>query len=213
MKSRSPLTRRAALLAPIAAGLLAAGCASTPSPTYTQPAWGTTLVYRVTSTGSFGSGTADVRLRIEQATFEGRTVMRIASPSGATLNDPATAATIAVTDPGGRVLMRYEPPLGQPWPLAVGKTATQDIKLTFGPNPNIPMKADWKVEGVEDVTVPAGTFRAWRVSFVDSFGYRQTNWSVPDRIGMFAQRESVRPAGHPQGQGTQRMELVSAPLR
>ena len=213
MKSRSPLTRRAVLLLPVAASLLAAGCASTPSPTYTHPAWGSNLVYRVTNTGSFGSGTSDVTLRVDQATFEGRSVMRIASPAGATFNDIATAATIAATDSAGRVVMRYDPPLGQPWPLAVGKTATQDIKLTFGPNPNIPMKANWTVEGVEEVTVPAGTFRAWRVSFVDSFGYRQTNWSVPDRIGMFARRESIRPAGHPQGQGTQRMELLSAPLR
>jgi hypothetical protein len=98
-------------------------------------------------------------------------------------------------------------------PLAVGKTATQDIRLTFGPNPNIQMKADWKVEAVEDVTVPAGTFRAWRVTLVDSFGFRQTNWSVPDRLGLFAKRETVRPAGHPQGAGTQMMELLSAPVR
>jgi hypothetical protein len=140
-------------------------------------------------------------------------VTRFTYPSGATVNESATAATIAVTDPAGRVLMRYDPPLGQPRPLAVGKTATQDIRLTFGPNPNIQMKADWKVEAVEDVTVPAGTFRAWRVTLVDSFGFRQTNWSVPDRLGLFAKRETVRPAGHPQGAGTQMMELLSAPVR
>ena len=133
MKSRFPLSRRAVLLLPVAASLLAAGCASTPSPTYTHPAWGTALVYRVTNTGSFGSGTSDVTLRIEQATFEGRPVMRVVSPAGATLNEVATAATIAVTDLGGRVLMRYDPPLMQPWPLAVGKTATQRMELVRAP--------------------------------------------------------------------------------
>ncbi len=213
MRRRPAAIRRALLLAPLAAGVLAAGCASTPSATYTAPAAGSTFVYRVTSTGSFGSGTVEVPMRIEPTTFEGRSAMRIVTPAGATVNETATAATIAATDPAGRVVMRYDPPLGQPWPLEVGKTATQDIRLTFGATQNIPMKADWKVEGVEDVTVPAGTFRAWRVTLVDSFGYRQTNWSVPDRLGMFARRESLRPAGHPQGAGTQVMELLRAPVR
>jgi hypothetical protein len=36
---------------------------------------------------------------------------------------------------------------------------------------------------------------------------------VPDRLGLFAKRETVRPAGHPQGAGTQMMELLSAPVR
>ena len=214
MRPRSRSTRRALVLAPLAAGLLAAaGCASTPSPTYTHPAYGTTLVYRVTSTGSFGNGTAEVPMRVEEASFEGRPVMRLAMPTGSVMSEPSSAATIAVVDPAGRVAMRYEPPMGQPWPLAVGKTATQDISLTFGRNAGIPMTAKWTVEGVEDVTVPAGTFRAWRVSMVDSFGFRMTNWSVPDAIGMFARRESIRGAGHPQGEGTQTMELVRAPVR
>ena len=213
MHARRSTIRRTLALAALAAALAAAGCAGTPSPTYSHPAWGSTFVYRVTSTGSFGSGTTEVPMRVEETTFEGRRAMRLVAPAGTTINDPDTAATIAVTNPEGRVMMRYDPPLGQPWPLAVGKTATQDIRLTYGPTPNIPMKADWKVEGVEDVAVPAGTFRAWRVSFVDSFGFRQTNWSVPDRLGLFAKRESMRPAGHPQGEGTQVMELLRAPVR
>jgi hypothetical protein len=213
MRCDSTATRRVFLLAPLAAVFLAAGCASTPSPTYTPPAAGSTFVYRVTSTGSYGSGTTDVPMRIESTTFEGRSAMRYTTPAGSTVNETATAATIVVTNPAGTVMMRYDPPLGQPWPLAVGKTATQDIRLTYGPTTTVPMKADWKVEGVEDVSVPAGTFRAWRVTMADSFGYRQTNWSVPDRLGMFAKRESIRPAGHPQGAGTQLMELMSAPVR
>jgi hypothetical protein len=214
MRPRSRSTRRALVLAPLAASLLAAaGCASTPSPTYTHPAYGTTLVYRVTSTGSYGNGTAEVPMLVEEASFEGRTVMRLATPNGSVMSEPGTAGTIAVIDPAGRVAMRYEPPMSQPWPLAVGKTATQDISLSFGRNTGIPMTAKWTVEGVDTITVPAGTFRAWRVSVVDSFGFRMTNWSVPDAIGMFARRESIRGAGHPQGEGTQTMELVRAPVR
>ena len=213
MRCASIATRRVLLLAPLAAVVLAAGCASTPSATYTPPAAGSTFVYRITSTGSYGSGTTEVPMRIESTMFEGRSAMRYITPAGSTVNETATAATIVVTNPAGTVMMRYDPPLGQPWPLAVGKTATQDIRLTYGPTTTVPMKADWKVEGVEDVGVPAGTFRAWRVTLADSFGYRQTNWSVPDRLGMFAKRESIRPAGHPQGAGTQLMELMNAPVR
>jgi hypothetical protein len=213
MRPHRATIRRTLLLAPLAALLAAAGCANAPSAHYAPPAWGSTFVYRVTSTGSYGSGTSEVPMRIEQTSFEGRDAMRIVAPAGTTVNEPATAATIAVTDPGGKVMMRYEPALGQPWPLAVGKTATQDIRMTYGPTKDIPMKAEWKVEAVEDVVVPAGTFRAWRVVLVDSFGFRQTTWSVPDRLGLFARRESVRPAGHPQGEGRQVLELVRAPVR
>ena len=63
------------------------------------------------------------------------------------------------------------------------------------------------------VTVPAGTFDAWRVTMTDSFGFRQTTWSVPSRMGMYAKRVSERPAGHPQGAGVQTLELSRVPAR
>ena len=45
------------------------------------------------------------------------------------------------------------------------------------------MKAQWKVEAYEDVTVPAGTFKAWRIVFTDNFGFKQTTWSLPETVG------------------------------
>lgn len=218
MRAPSPGLRRHLVLAPLAAAVLAAaGCAvapATPSPTYTPPADGATFVYRITSTGSYGNGVAEIPMRVERMNFEGRDATRFTFPGGATVHERATSAVIAAFDAQGRTIMRYDPPLGYPWPIAIGKTATQEIRLAVGPSQTpAPMKATWTVEGTEDVTVPAGTFRAWRVTLADSFGYRQTNWSVPDALGMFARRESVRPAGHPQGQGTQTMELVSGPRR
>lgn len=217
MRSRAPEIRRIVVLAPLAAGLLAAaGCTTaprTPSAGYTPPAAGSTFVYRVTSTGSFGNGTAEMPLRVERGPFEGRDAMRFVMPVGYTVLEPETAWTIGIFDPQGRPGLRYDPPFGQPWPLAVGKTVTQQLRVTSGANPSVPMTATWTIEAVEDVVVPAGTFRAWRVGLVDSFGFRQTNWSVPDVLGIFARRESTRPPGHPQGEGTQKWELLSGPRR
>jgi hypothetical protein len=74
------------------------------------------------------------------------------------------------------------------------------------------MKAQWKVEAYEDVTVPAGTFKAWRVSFTDNFGFKQTTWSLPETVGTYAKRVNERPATHPQGgAGTQVIELLTLP--
>jgi hypothetical protein len=73
------------------------------------------------------------------------------------------------------------------------------------------MKTTWKVEAYEGITVPAGTFKAWRIVMTDNFGFRQTNWSMPDTVGMFAKRLSERPPGHPQGAGTQMLEMSKLP--
>jgi hypothetical protein len=122
------------------------------------------------------------------------------------------AAVFVLLDAAGRPAMRYEPPLGYDWPLAVGKSWVQDIQLTVGANTRVPMKASWTVEAYEDVTVPAGTFKAWRVVMTDNFGFKQTTWSVPEQLGVYARRVSERPASHPQGgAGTQVLELLSVP--
>jgi hypothetical protein len=40
---------------------------------------------------------------------------------------------------------------------------------------------------------------------------RATIWSVPETMGMFAKRISERPQGHPQGAGTQVLEMTKVP--
>lgn len=98
------------------------------------------------------------------------------------------------------------------FPFKVGKTWTQHIVLTVGGTTKIPMKAQRKVEAYEDVTVPAGTFKAWRVVFTDNIGCRQTTWSLPEKLGVYARRINERSPTHPQGgAGTQVLKLVSVP--
>lgn len=201
------------LLPGIAAAVFAAGCATAPprAERYVPPPMGTSWVYQVTSSGSFGSvNKAQMPVSLSDALFEGRKLLRFASPSFTTLQTERVGVVV-VLDPAGRPLMRYDPPLGYEWPLEVGKTWTQDIMLTAGAA-KVPMKAVWTVEAYEDVTVPAGTFKAWRIVMTDNFGFRQVTWSVPEKLGVFAKRTSERSATHPQGgAGQQVLELVSVP--
>jgi len=194
--------------------VLIAGCASAPpkAERYVAPPVGASWKVQVTSTGSFGNaGKSEYPVSMRDVVVEGKRYHRFDTASGANLlND--SVGVFMVLGPGDRPLMRYDPPLGYEFPLEVGKTWTQDIALTVGGTTKVPMKAQWKVEAYEDVTVPAGTFKAWRVSFTDNFGFKQTTWSLPETVGTYAKRISERPATHPQGgAGTQVIELVTLP--
>lgn len=142
--------------------------------------------------------------------YEGRMLRKYESPAGSVLQSPL-AGTVAVLGPAGQPQMRYDPPLDFNFPFIVGKSWTAHHELTVGASTKMPMTTLWKVEAYEDITVPAGTFKAWRVVMTDNFGFRQTNWSMPDTVGMYAKRISVRPPGHPQGEGMQVLEMTKVP--
>jgi hypothetical protein len=203
---------RLAILACCAA--LAAGCASAPpkAERYVAPPVGSSWKVQISSTGSFGNANkVEQQVSMRDVVVEGKPYHRFDAGGGANLmND--SVGVFMVLGPGDRQLMRYDPPLGYEFPLEVGKAWTQDIALTVGGTTKVPMKAQWKVEAYEDVTVPAGTFKAWRVSFTDNFGFKQTTWSLPETVGTYAKRVSERPATHPQGgAGTQVIELLTLP--
>jgi hypothetical protein len=203
---------RLSLLACCAA--LVAGCASGPpkAERYVAPPVGASWKVQVSSTGSFGNANkVEQQVSMRDVVLEGKPYHRFDSGSGAVLQNDSVAVFM-VLGPGDRPLMRYDPPLGYQFPLEVGKTWTQDIALTVGGVNKVPMKAEWKVEAYEDVTVPAGTFKAWRVALTDNFGFKQTTWSMPETAGVYAKRVSERPATHPQGgAGTQVIELLTLP--
>lgn len=192
--------------------LLLSGCASSPpvADRYVPPPVGATAEYRMSNTGSFGAGTGTFVMKVSEATWEGKTLRRYDAPSSMTLQS-ANAGTVAVLNPSGQPLMRYDPPLDFRFPLVVGKSWTSDHELTVGASTKAPLHASWKVEAYEEVTVPAGTFKSWRVVMTDNFGFRQTTWSVPIEMGLFAKRISERPPGHPQGAGTQVLEMAKVP--
>ena len=202
------------LLTGLAAAALVAGCTTAPprAERYVPPPMGASWTYQVTSSGSYGTqNQAPSPVTVREAVVDGRKLLRFESATYTTLQTERVGV-VAVLDPAGRPLMRYDPPLGYEWPLEVGKTWTQEITLTVGAGTRIPMKAVWTVEAYEDVTVPAGTFKAWRIVMTDNFGFRQVTWSVPEKLGTYAKRTSERAATHPQGgAGQQVIELVTMP--
>ena len=71
---------------------------------------------------------------------------------------------------------------------------------------------DGRIEALETVTVPAGTFQAYRIVLTDNFGVTDTPWAVPSQGRAVVRRIQVRPEGHPQG-GAGRLEGVLAEVR
>lgn len=202
-------------LAGLACGVvLAAGCADTPprAERYIAPPVGSSYKIQVSSTGSFGIvNKMELQVSMRDVVVEGKPYHRFDAGDGATLQTDSVGLYM-VLGAGDRQLMRYDPPLGYEFPLMVGKTWSQDIALTVGGTTKMPLKAQWKVEAYEDVSVPAGTFKAWRVVFTDNFGFKQTTWSMPETAGVFAKRVSERSSAHPQGgAGTQVIELLTLP--
>ena len=205
---------RSPVFALCAATALMAGCASKELQVerYVPPPLGSSWTYHVSNTGSFGSYVGPTSLRMAEGQWQGRKVLRYETETGAQLQD-SNLGIVAVLNRAGEPMMAYDPPMTFVFPLTVGKTWTHQHTLTVWPGPRqFPMASTWKVEAHEDVTVPAGTFKAWRVVMTDNFGYRQTTWSVPETMGVFAKRINERSATHPQGgAGTQVFELTRKP--
>jgi hypothetical protein len=77
----------------------------------------------------------------------------------------------------GELEWALEPAPGVSWPLEVGKWGTR-ARVTR-PTTYTPQNLTWKVEAFEEIRVPAGTFKAFRVQI--AFGVGQiTQWYAPD---------------------------------
>lgn len=187
------------------------GCASTVPKweSFVAPAPGSSWTQVQRNTGSFGSGTTEVLVRVGEANLDGRKVATRETKAGNILMD-TDGAWLGLTNPAGQVQVRFDPPIGYQWPLTVGKTWTKDYTTTVaGSGQKIPFSATWKVEAYEDVTVPAGTFKSWRVSYSDTGGTTQMLWSAPE-VGGFVKRVEQRSAAYqPGGAGTRETELLS----
>jgi hypothetical protein len=129
---------------------------------------------------------------------------------GGTAFDPKTHANMATLDAEGKATTVFDPPVGYQWPLQVGKTWTSKHTVTMpATGRTTPMEVNWKVEAWEDVTVPAGTYKAYKVVTTNSFGEVETRWVAPAAGIPTARRLVTRPATHPQGAGELEAVLLS----
>jgi hypothetical protein len=82
----------------------------------------------------------------------------------------------------GDSVTQFDPPLPLDWPLEVGKWGRFSGKLLGAPTID---KFTWGIETYENIRVPAGTFKAFRITYTMSYGtgFGERNlksWYAPD---------------------------------
>ena len=207
--------RRHVLALPIAAALAVwlSACA-TPPPTAQRmdiPPMGTVSTYHRISSGSFGAYDGKVVWTYAPATWEGKAVIAFGAPqAGVSLHDTVSFAQVASLTPAGKPYVSYDPPLDYAWPLTVGKTWRSVNTVTVqATGQKTPVTTDFKVAAFEKITVPAGTFNAYRLEWVNSQGESETRWVAPSEGIPTVKRHVERVASHPQGPGVLDAEMLS----
>lgn len=215
---RFPL-RRSAMLAGLALTLGLAACTTTPptppvaqSPKATPD--GTVTVFHRKSSGGMGVFDGKVEWVQRAGTWQGQPAVALVSQqAGTTLHAPDSLGMLATLATNGNPLFSYHPHITYPWPMSVGKTLTTNHTVTVhATGATLPMRIDWRVESWGDVTVPAGTFKAYKVVFQMSNGDLETRWVSPEPGLGTIKRQVVRSANHPQGPGELNAELLSLQL-
>ena len=194
--------------------LLATGCASAPpvADRMVVDPMGTVTTYHRKSSGSLGNFDGKVVWTHAPATWQGRPAIAFGAPqAGVGLYEPQGFGMVANLNPAGQPLMSFEPPIDYPWPLQVGKTWTTRHTVTLHPSGRtVPLTIQGKVESYEAVTVPAGTYKTFKLVWTNDQGATETRWVAPaDGISPI-KRHVERPASHPQGAGVLDAELLSS---
>lgn len=168
---------------------------------------GSTWVTAQRNTGSYGSKNEQVSTKLGERMWQGKQVNAFETSQG-TLVGERDGNWLGVIS-GDKALMTWDPPIGFDWPLKVGKTWTHNHRVTYhAKNQTIPYQLTQKVEAYEDVTVPAGTFKTFKISSSSTLGQEDVIWFSPE-LGIFVKRINTRTATHAAGPGRQETEIVS----
>jgi hypothetical protein len=172
---------------------------------------GSTWVQAQSNSGSYGSANVQTQITRGERMWQGQQVMTYAGPQSAILAEP-NGNWVGVVS-GDKPVMTWDPPFAWDWPLEVGKTWTKNYRVTIhATNQTIPFQQTQKVEAYEDVTVPAGTFKAFKISTSDTLGNENLNWFSPE-LGIFVKSINTRTAKHAAGPGRQETEIVSQTIK
>jgi hypothetical protein len=180
----------------LAAVVLTGGCAmmEPKAERYVAPPLGSTWTTAQRNTGSFGSSDVQVQTTRGEQTWQGKQVVTFASSQATILANPDDGKWIAFLGPDGKPVVSFDPPTGFNWPLSVGKTWTNNIRLTMhAANRTIPYAAPCTVESYGDVTVPAGTFKAFKIACTTTLPTEETYWYSPE-MGLIV-KSSLKRAG------------------
>lgn len=195
---------------------LASGCSTTPTALpYVATPVGTTWVSQQTSSGSFGTDTNQVTMRAGERMWEGQQVLTHESAAGTMLTRASDGFRIGFLGPDGKPQFLLSPPIGPQFPLTPGKTWTTRATMTLFPSGTaIPVESEWKVHDFEDITVPAGTFRALPFTLVDRMNgsvWNEDTYWLSTELNMVVKATQRRAATHPRGAGVRESAMVQRP--
>ena len=208
MNDRFSMTREFAS-ASVVMALMLGGCAQMPpkAANYVVPPLGSTWVTARSDSGSFGSTTSQIANKLGEQTWQGQKLTALQAPGFAQLlNDKG--AIVAMMS-GDKPLASFDPPLGFAYPLEVGKSLSSTHNVTIFPSmKTTPLQVTQKVEAYEDVTLPAGTFKAFKISWSESNGNENTYWVSPE-LGITVKSILIRTGKWSTGEGKRENQLVS----
>ena len=172
---------------------------ASPRADYKPPAAGSTWVQQTRNSGSYGDGVSESQVRMRRTVWKGQDALAFESAQGTLVErDAQWLATLA---PDGKPAMTWDPPIGWDWPLEVGKSWKRKYSVTIHAQ-GVTVSGEYTgtVDAFEDVTVPAGTFKAFRVSTSDTLGINDTTWWSPE-LGIVLKRVLVRTEKNAVGPG------------
>jgi len=128
----------------------------------------------------------------------------VSAQADTALHDPASNnfGMLARLNRNGEPAVFFDPPVGNRYPLDVGKTWTRMHPMTVCPGCEVrPYEIGYAGEAVASLRVPAGTFQSYCILISDNFGQADRYWIGPEMGILTIKRCPTRPASHPQGAG------------
>ena len=187
--------------------------AQTDAPKAERVVWpppGSTLTMNFKLSGSLGSGMREVTVQwLGEVDWDGKRVMglQVGAPGAHNYFDAQRRLLANVRD--GKPIVTFQPyETIYDWALFVGKSwLTEFQEIHHDRNQTLEEKLVYTVEAFEEITIPAGTFKTFRIRFVTP-QQRYVVWYEP-KLGMEIKRGHERYAAHPFGVGTHQMEAIS----
>jgi hypothetical protein len=206
-----------AAVAALGTAFLAGGCAvmEPTASSYNPPPPGSTFTRVEDNTGSFGKGRREVKVTISERTWKGTEVVAFATGQGAALLD-RNSRLVAFVNPADKPVVTWDPPdggHGLRFPITVGKTWDESARMTMPNGQVLPHENSCRVEGHEEVTVPAGTFMTFKVRCTSPRGLEITQWYAPE-LGLTVKQIQKRSENNPfGGAGSREEQIVSLDLK
>jgi hypothetical protein len=195
----------------------AGGCAllEPSASSFNPPQPGSTFARVENNTGSFGKGRRELKVTIGERIWKGTEVVAFSSAQGTGLYS-RNGRLVAFLNPSDKPILSWDPPEdghGFRFPLTVGKTWEESARMTMPNGKVVPHENSCRVEGREEVAVPAGTFVTFKVHCTSPRGLEMTSWYAPEPgliVKQLQKRSESNPFG---GAGTREEQIVSIDLK